>query len=111
MELLGQLMPSRLYDRIYAVVRAIPPGTVMTYGEVGLEVGCPARVVGYALHQLSHHPELAVPWQRVVNRQGGISTSGLEQRRLLEAEGVEFEVDGTLDLRRYRWQSAREEMV
>lgn len=104
-------MPSQLYEQIYALVRAIPPGRVMTYGEVGLEVGCPARVVGYALHQLSHHPELAVPWQRVINRQGGISTSGLEQRRLLEAEGVQFDAEGRVDLRRYGWSGQREELA
>jgi alkylated DNA nucleotide flippase Atl1 len=45
--------PAPLYERIYEVVRAIPPGRVSTYGVVGGLVGCPARVVGYALHYLA----------------------------------------------------------
>lgn len=48
-----------------------------------------------------------VPWQRVINRYGGLSTykvgSGEEQRRLLEAEGVKFNADGTVELAKYRW--------
>ena len=80
---------STLYERIYTVIEAIPPGFVSTYGRVGQEVGCPARVVGYALHHLRHVAR-DVPWQRVVNARGSISTHGAEQRRLLEEEGIVF---------------------
>ncbi len=49
-----------------------------------------------------------VPWQRVINHYGGISTykvgSGEQQRALLENEGVSFKEDGTLDLKQYQWQ-------
>jgi methylated-DNA-protein-cysteine methyltransferase-like protein len=52
-------------------------------------------------------PEASIPWQRVVNAQGGISTDdqhlGL-QRALLEAEGVRFGKDGRIDLERYGWR-------
>ena len=92
-----------LYDRIYAVVESIPPGYVTTYGRVGAQVGCPARVVGYALHHLRNVAR-DVPWQRVVNARGGISTHGVEQRRLLEQEGVVFGDDGLLDLDRWGWE-------
>ena len=49
-----------------------------------------------------------VPWHRVINGQGGISSRGdvrraQEQRERLEAEGVRFEANGTVDLDRYRW--------
>lgn len=95
-------MPSPLYDRIYRVIRAVPAGRVTTYGTVGRIVGCPARVVGYALHHLRHgNPD--VPWQRVVNVRGGISTYGAEQRYLLEAEGVVFDDEGFIDLERWAW--------
>lgn len=101
-----QLSP--LYTRIYTAIQHIPPGYVMTYGAVGAVVGCPARVVGYALHHL-FHTSVDVPWQRVINRHGGISTSGVEQRALLEAEGVVFESDGTVDLARYTWHHVFDE--
>jgi methylated-DNA-protein-cysteine methyltransferase-like protein len=94
--------PGTLYDRIYTAVEAIPPGFVTTYGQIGRRVGCPARVVGYALHNL-RHVERDVPWQRVINARGTISTYGAEQRRLLEQEGISFDQDGSIDLARWGW--------
>ena len=81
----------------------VPPGRVTTYGTVGLLAGCPARVVGYALHHLQK-TTYEVPWQRVVNARGGISTYGGEQRRLLEVEGIVFDERGLVDLTRWGWQ-------
>ena len=92
----------KLYDRIYDLVRAIPAGRVTTYGTIGTFAGCPARVVGYAMHHLRHTTH-EVPWQRVINARGGISTYGDHQRELLEAEGIVFEEDGTVDLDRWMW--------
>jgi methylated-DNA-protein-cysteine methyltransferase related protein len=92
-------------DRVLEIVRAIPRGRVVTYGQVALLVGTPrgARQVGRVLYYSGR----TAPWQRVINRYGGLSTykigSGEEQRRLLEAEGVRFGEDGTLDLEKYRW--------
>lgn len=91
-----------LYDQIYDAVCAIPCGRVSTYGMIGRLVGCPARVVGYALHHL-RHVQRDVPWQRVINARGGISTHGAEQRRLLETEGVTFDERGLVDLDRWGW--------
>lgn len=96
------------YDRVYEFVRGVPAGGVVTYGQVALELGSPAaaRAVGYALHFLPGDSD--VPWWRVVNASGGISLQGRGeaaevQRRLLEAEGVEFGRGDTIDLRQYRW--------
>ncbi|GIW19633.1 MGMT family protein [Tepidiforma sp.] len=96
------------YEAVYALVRRIPEGRVMTYGQVALELGAPAaaRAVGYALAWLPQGTE--VPWWRVVNAKGAISLRGRGeeadlQRRLLEAEGVVFGPDGRMDLGRYRW--------
>lgn len=89
------------------VVRSVPEGKVTTYGEVALMVGMPnhARQVGAVLYGLRGSEE-DVPWQRVVNASGGISTfkvgSGELQVALLRSEGVEV-VDHRVDLRRYRW--------
>lgn len=98
---------SGLYERIYAVVAAIPPGRVATYGQVAALAGIPghARQVGYALHVLPDSSE--VPWQRVVNARGEVSArSGLDwvagyQRHLLEEEGVVFDDRGRVDLARF----------
>ena len=97
------------YDRIYAVVRRIPRGRVATYGQVAALAGLGnhARQVGYALHALT--TERAVPWHRVVNARGQISSRAEPggdriQRRLLEREGVNFDAADRLELGRYRWR-------
>jgi methylated-DNA-protein-cysteine methyltransferase-like protein len=98
------------HNRIYDVVRSIPAGRVLTYGDVAVLAGRigQARLVGYALHALPSYT--AVPWHRVVNASGGISVGRavpggqLIQRQLLEAEGVEFLPNGRLPLARYRWR-------
>lgn len=101
-----------LYERIYAVVEAIPAGRVATYGQVAALAGIPghARQVGYALHAL---PEAStVPWQRVINARGEVSARsapGLDwvsgyQRHLLEEEGVAFDERCRVDLARFRWE-------
>ncbi len=94
-----------LYAQIYLVVRQIPPGEVSSYGDVAAIVGggCDARTVGYALAELGP-AEADVPWQRVVSRDGTISTRGLQQRQLLEAEGVAFDAQGRAIMARHRWR-------
>ncbi|MBI2422607.1 MAG: MGMT family protein [Candidatus Hydrogenedentes bacterium] len=97
------------YEAVYRVVREIPRGRVMSYGQIAAILGSPraARAVGYALRACT--PEDRVPWQRVINHQGGISARGdierpMEQRILLEEEGVVFEADATCNLKTYRWE-------
>lgn len=97
------------FERIYEVVRRIPSGRVATYGQIALLAGNPrwSRVVGYALHV---NPDPAgIPCFRVVNRFGACSGSFAfggpdTQRRLLEADGVEFGPDGRIDLHAYLWR-------
>ena len=93
-----------LYEKIYQVAEQIPPGMVATYGDIAAIVGggCDARTVGYALNELPKE-RAGVPWQRVINREGGISTRGLQQRRLLEDEGVEFDTRDHVIMARFRW--------
>jgi methylated-DNA-protein-cysteine methyltransferase-like protein len=97
-----------LYSRIYALVRQIPPGRVTTYGCIARTVGCPARLVGFAMAALPAGHDL--PWQRVVNSEGKISPrregdGARIQRALLEAEGVGFDADGRIPLARYAWET------
>jgi methylated-DNA-protein-cysteine methyltransferase-like protein len=82
----------------------VPEGRVVTYGQVAAALGDvrQARVVGWAMQVC---PE-DVPWQRVVNARGELSTSpryGNLQRKLLEDEGVQFGADGRVDLHVYGW--------
>jgi methylated-DNA-protein-cysteine methyltransferase-like protein len=97
-----------VYERIYFVIRQIPPGKVATYGQIARIVGeCSPRMVGYALAALQ--PGSDVPWQRVINSQGKISLriDGIEnnvQQQLMEAEGVSFDRDGKTDLQRFGWE-------
>ncbi|HET7738395.1 MAG TPA: MGMT family protein [Tepidiformaceae bacterium] len=96
------------YERVYELVRQVPAGLVVTYGQVALLLGSPsaARATGYALHFLPNGSD--VPWWRVINASGGISLKGRGpqadlQRRMLEDEGVSFSAAGNVDLKRYRW--------
>lgn len=97
-----------LYEAVYRIVRTIPKGRVMTYGQIATLLGQPraARAVGYAMRASGRHDD--VPWQRVINSQGRISAKDevqrpLLQRVLLEAEGIHFDKTDTCDLRVYRW--------
>jgi len=100
-------MIDRLYERIYAVIRQISPGKVATYGQIANIVGeCTPRMVGYALAALKSGSD--VPWQRVINRQGKISlrnngNESILQRQLLEAEGIYFDENDRVDLKRFGW--------
>ncbi len=103
-----RVVSAGFHERVYQVVRKIPAGSVATYGQVAEMLGHPgvARHVGNAL-AVCERAKLPVPWHRVVNAKGGISTQGFTQRELLEAEGVEFTADGAVQLEQYRWRPGR----
>jgi methylated-DNA-protein-cysteine methyltransferase related protein len=98
------------YERIYTAVEQVPRGQVATYGDIAAIVGdgCDARIVGHALGALGARAP-TVPWQRVLSRTGGISTSGFGQRELLEAEGVTFDEQGHVKLDAHHWEGPSEE--
>lgn len=94
--------------RVYRVVRRIPPGRVLSYGDVAALLGRPraARGVGAALASLEDGVD--IPWWRVVNRNGEISIrhpslSGHLQRVLLEQEGVRFGAGRRIDMEAFAW--------
>jgi methylated-DNA-protein-cysteine methyltransferase-like protein len=100
---------------VYALVRRIPPGRVMTYGSIAAQLPAPprldpfafrrirARWVGYAMAAAPDD----VPWQRVVNARGQVSPrpgfGAAVQRARLRQEGVRFRRDGSIDLARFAW--------
>ena len=97
------------YDAVWDLVRTVPRGRVVTYGQVATWLGSPraARAVGYAMFNVK---DADVPWHRVINYQGRISIGGALhrpglQKKLLEQEGVELD-DERIDLKRYGWKFA-----
>ncbi len=119
-------MSDSIYDDVYHVVKQIPEGKVATYGQIAHLIGRPrhARQVGYALSALGGRKignvednvegegediYADVPWHRVINAKGEVSKRAHPdyedyQRLLLEEEGVEIGLQGTVPLKRYQWQ-------
>ncbi|MBI3397040.1 MGMT family protein [Candidatus Woesebacteria bacterium] len=95
-------MSPNLFDEVYSYVKIIPPGKVMTYGQVARALGIKdTRKVGWALHA-SKSSE--VPCHRVVNKEGRLAENFAfngagEQRKRLLSEGVKFIDDMHVDLK------------
>jgi len=104
-----RVVSAGFHQRVWDVVRAVPEGSVTTYGDVATHLGSPrvARHVGWALSALPDDTD--VPWHRVINALGRISYRGdtvraeVQQRRLA-IEGVPFDETGRCDLKGYRWR-------
>jgi methylated-DNA-protein-cysteine methyltransferase-like protein len=114
---------SSIYQEIYKIVQTIPEGRVLTYGLISHMIGkrMSAQGVGWALKALGSAKQKgdvkspatfdmhSVPWQRVVNAQGGTSTHKVAgvppdlQRNMLEKEGIKFDKEGKMDLEKYLW--------
>ena len=93
-------------DGVYAYLKTIAQGKVTTYGKIAEHLGNKnlARVVGNVLHN-NPVPE-RIPCHRVVNGKGQVSGNyafggATAQRKRLEAEGIVFEENGTVDLKKY----------
>ncbi len=100
-----------LASRTYALVRACPPGRVTTYGLLAKAIGYPraARVIGWFMNKCPRD----VPAQRVINSKGELSGSRAFgspdlMRQLLENEGITFDDNGRVDLKRYGWDPSRD---
>ena len=98
-------------ERVYQIVRRIPRGRVMTYGQIAymLGQGYTPRTVGFVMHGAD---EMNTPWHRVINSQGKCSTGGIvlpsdKQQRMLEQEGVRFDSSGRCDLEMFLWKPRR----
>jgi methylated-DNA-protein-cysteine methyltransferase-like protein len=106
----GLNVPAKQHDflqRMRRLVKSIPRGRVMTYGDLAVAAGMPgaARAAGRALWAMG--PD--VPWQRVLGRKDARRAhitherGKLEQRRLLEKEGVRFDSSGGVALAEFGW--------
>jgi methylated-DNA-protein-cysteine methyltransferase related protein len=93
-------------NRVCALVAQIPKGRVMTYGQLAALAG--AAWAAWEVGQIANHGPSDLPWQRVVNKQGGLArgwpnggTNG--HRAALEADGVEVSDDYKVDIGRLLW--------
>ena len=93
-------------ERVYQIVRKIPRGRVMTYGQIAelLGDGYTPRTVGFVMHA----SPADTPWHRVLNARGATSTGRLvlphdKQQKLLELENVVFNKNGCCDLQTFLW--------
>lgn len=105
---------SDFYEKVFEVVRQIPPGRVTSYGAIARYLGTAgsSRMVGWAMN-LSHHQEVYVPAHRVVNRNGLLTGkvhfgSPDVMQELLENEGVTVEDDCVTDFDRLFWDPMKE---
>lgn len=98
--------------RVYDLVAQIPPGRVMTYGQIAALCGNAraARIVG----GIAHFGPPDLPWQRVVNKQGGLAAGyhgGREQHKVdLEAEGVAVSEDFTVNVGELLWSPQQQSL-
>ena len=100
---------SKFKEKVYEIVRLIPRGRVVSYGQVALMAGIPraAIQVGWVLHISDESNNL--PWWRVINNAGRISTTCLEhtaqrQKELLTKEGVKVDAKLNIDIKKYRFR-------
>lgn len=91
--------------RVEALVAQIPPGRVMTYGQLAGLCGNAraARIVG----AIAHFGDPALPWQRVVNKSGGLAAGYPGGRgghkQVLEAEGITVSTDYRVNIDKLIW--------
>ena len=105
---------SDFFNRVYEVVKQIPPGKVTSYGAIAryLGTGGSARMVGWAMNACHSYPEF-VPAHRVVNRNGLLTgkhhfDNPNAMQELLEAEGFKIEDDQILNFKENFWDPAKE---
>lgn len=97
-------MQESLVYEILSAVAEIPAGRVASYGQVARLIGRDknARLVGKVLSLSEYYGDY--PCHRVVNSAGRLAPGFLEQRGLLEQEGVGFLPSGRVDMKNYQWE-------
>lgn len=94
-------------EQVIKVILSVPKGKVLSYGRVALLAGSPyaARQVGWILNGMTNKYNL--PWHRIINSKGKLSIKDpigfIEQKTLLEAEGIHFKNEDTIDMSIYMW--------
>ncbi|MBI4049974.1 MAG: methylated-DNA--[protein]-cysteine S-methyltransferase [Candidatus Doudnabacteria bacterium] len=102
------------FQSVYEVTKKIPRGKVATYGQIAALIGKPraARTVGWALHELPEAELRTIPWHRVINHEGRVSTTcrdhpAAEQALFLRREKIGVKLKNGnywIDLKKYLWK-------
>ena len=98
-------------EKVIRIIQSIPEGKVMTYGSIAFAADSPrgARQVVRILHSMSRKYNL--PWHRVVNAKGMISLTEDEsssmQKLMLEGEGIIFDMNNKIDLKKFLYEPER----
>lgn len=107
----GVIRMNPFTENVINIIKNIPKGKVMTYGQIAALAGSPrgARQVVRILHSMSSKYQL--PWHRVINSKGEIGLKDEEafytQKTLLEQEGIQFTTENKLNLQIYNVNSDR----
>lgn len=93
-------------QRVYDLVAQIPKGRVMTYGQIAAH--CGAAWAAWEVGQIAHTGPSGLPWQRVVNKQGGLAAGWpnggkAAHAAALEVDGVEILDDYKVDIAKLLW--------
>lgn len=93
-------------ERVYALVEQIPRGKVMTYGQIAALCGEP--LAAWEVGQIAHTGPSELPWQRVVNKRGGLAVGWpnggqAAHKAILEADGVVVDDDFKVDITTLQW--------
>jgi methylated-DNA-protein-cysteine methyltransferase related protein len=97
---------SEFKNRVYEIVAVIPKGRVMTYGQIAAHAG--AAWAAWEVGQIAHTGPDSLPWQRVVNKSGGLARGypgGMEgHKKVLEAEGIAVDEEYKIKINELIWQ-------
>lgn len=94
-------------ERAISIMKQIPAGKVMSYGQVAQLAGSPrgARQIVRILHSMSKKYD--IPWHRVINAKGEIGFKDeeqlIEQKRRLAMEQIVVDENNRIDLGKYRY--------
>jgi len=90
--------------KVFDLVKKIPKGSVMTYGQIAAL--CDAPWAAWEVGQIAHRGPTDLPWQRVVNKQGGLAKSypgGVNGHRVdLEEDGISV-IDFKVNVKELLW--------
>lgn len=97
---------SEFKDQVYEIVASIPEGKVMSYGQIAAIAG--AAWAAWEVGQIAHTGPSDLPWQRVVNKAGGLAKGypgGYEgHKKDLEAEGIHVDKDYKVKINELLWR-------
>lgn len=101
-------------QRVYEIVAQIPQGRVMTYGQIAAV--CGAAWAAWEVGQIANKGPENLPWQRVVNKQGGLAKGwphgGVNgHKAALEAEGVQVDEDYKVNVSELLWHPGQTQLL